>query len=211
MSRLQDNETLKVVDAINIFDKVGDGRIELGKVLDCLRSLGLNPVSFEVDKIVRDMKTHGKQDRIDLEEFLPIYEHFLNKRKPKYYHICDGLKALDTRDLEPNHVEARELREALTKFGDKLTEVQASEILDPLTDYRGTVNIDELVRLVMGDPQDQDDDIQQQRRRASIRRGSMAPPLSGTRRASVAEGSPFGSRKLSVLPKNTLANMPIQE
>ena len=197
MSRLPDDEVVKVVDAINVFDREGDGRIELGKVIDCLRSLGLNPVSSEVTKILQDTKMYGRRDRIDLEVFLPIYEHFRHKQKPNYHHVCDDLKALDTQDLATGYVGAKQLREALIKVGDKLTKRQASEILDPLTDHHGQVNIDELVRLVMGDPQDQDDDIHQQRRRGTYK-GSRALPPSGMQKVSMTEGIPSGSRELSV-------------
>ena len=100
MASLTDAMIVKVTDAINIFDKKGDGKLPIRSMLDCLRSLGFNPLQAEVDKIVEDTVDNGQETRIELDEFLPIYEYFLGKRKPTINELCDGLKSLDPKKAD---------------------------------------------------------------------------------------------------------------
>ena len=92
--QVSDEQLLEVVSAINIFDVKGDGTLPLASVTDCLRSLGLNPLSSDVKKIVDDLSNNGRNVEIDIDQFMPIYQYFLRKRKPTFNELCEGLKTL---------------------------------------------------------------------------------------------------------------------
>ena len=98
MTNLNDDQIAEVVSAINIFDTVGDGTLPLARMVDCLRSLGLNPLRSEVNKIARDIRDNDHKMRIDIDEFLPIYEYFIRRRKPTFDELCEGLKSLTSTD-----------------------------------------------------------------------------------------------------------------
>ena len=100
MAQLPDEKLVEVVSAINIFDTVGDGSLPLEKLIDCLRSLGLNPLKSEVKKIVTEISDNGRQSRIDIDEFLPIYEYFQRRRKPTFEELCEGLKSLNSTETD---------------------------------------------------------------------------------------------------------------
>lgn len=47
-------------DAFSLFDRKGDGKIDLGQLGDVLRALGQNPTNAEVKKIVHDLDPAGE-------------------------------------------------------------------------------------------------------------------------------------------------------
>ena len=110
MANLTDDHVVEVIGAINIFDKKGDGKLPADKLVDCLRALGLNPLKSDVSKIVKDMQECNVQERIDVEDFLPIYEYFLRKKKPSFQELCDGLKALNPNEQVDGRCQLLEIR-----------------------------------------------------------------------------------------------------
>ena len=100
MAQLTDEQVVAVIDTINLFDKKGDGKFPTDSMINILRALGLNPLKVEVEKITRDIKEYEKQSRVDVEDFLPIYEYFLKKKKPTFQDLCDGLKSLNPSQAE---------------------------------------------------------------------------------------------------------------
>ena len=100
MAKLTDEQVVEVIDTINLFDKKGDGKFPTDSMINILRALGLNPLKVEVEKITRDIKEYEKQSRVDVEDFLPIYEYFLKKKKPTFQDLCDGLKSLNPSQAE---------------------------------------------------------------------------------------------------------------
>ena len=79
MASLTDEQVIHVIDTINLFDKKGDGKLSIARMSDCLRALGLNPLELEVAKFMKEIIDYHNESRIDVEDFLPIYEHFLKK------------------------------------------------------------------------------------------------------------------------------------
>eukprot|EP00794_Sanderia_malayensis_P004404 gene4404-4993_t len=156
MARLTDKEFMQVIDTINLLDKKGDGRLAVQRIADCLRSLGLNPLELEVGKIANEIIEYHHEKRISADDFLPIYEQFLTKRKPTQQELCDGLKALDPYPSVPGTLDATELRMAMTTTGEKLTDTECSFILDQVTNARNRVDIKQLIRLVTGEGKEVD-------------------------------------------------------
>ena len=98
MAKISEDELQEIISAINIFDTVGDGTLPIEKIVDCLRSLGLNPLSSEADKIVDDTSKKGSRTMIEIEEFLPIYEYFQCRKKPTFEELCEGIATLSQTD-----------------------------------------------------------------------------------------------------------------
>lgn len=99
MANLSDEKLNEVHSAINIFNKTGDDTLPIGNLIDCLRSLGLNPLKSEVSKIARDFHAEKRgKTGLTVEEFLPIYDYFSRRRKPTFEELCEGLKSLNSTD-----------------------------------------------------------------------------------------------------------------
>uniref|UniRef100_A0A336MCJ4 CSON015064 protein n=2 Tax=Culicoides sonorensis TaxID=179676 RepID=A0A336MCJ4_CULSO len=132
-------------EAFNIFDDLGDGKINHKMVGECLRTLGLNPTEADLKKILEQFTN---DDRISFEIFIPIYEA-LSKKKNTYMseEFVDELKQFDRDGI--GKISALELKHHLMSMGDKLKEDEADQLLAGLEDENGRVNYEELVRMVM--------------------------------------------------------------
>lgn len=133
-------------DCYSIFDRKGDMKVESEKLVDVLRSLGLNPLTQDVDKCVDESKLKGQ--RVDFETFFGIYQFILNKPTVgSYEDMVEGLKTLD-RDAS-GMIYAAELRHILSKVADQMTEDQLNHTLGPHETPEGMIQYDALIKFVM--------------------------------------------------------------
>lgn len=145
MTDLTEEQILEFKDAFSLFDEVGDGKVEKSRVPDILRSVGLNPLKQDLDKVEKDLKSI-KDKRIAFEEFLPIYVPLAKKETGSAEEFVEALRMFD-RDGN-GRISAAELRRMLTALGDKLTESQADVII-ALQDKKGFVDYEKLVQDVL--------------------------------------------------------------
>lgn len=130
----------------SIFDKRGDMKIEPDKVIDVLRSLGLNPISDDVTQCLEASDLLHK--RIDFETFFAIFQHA--SKEPaigSFDDIVEGLKTMD-RD-QTGMVSAAELRHMLINIADKMTEQQVHDIISQHEDSHLSVAYEEMVKTVL--------------------------------------------------------------
>ena len=97
MTDLTEEQMLEFKDAFNLFDQVGDGKVDKSQVQDILRSVGLNPMKHDVDKVKENLKSI-KDKRIAFEEFLPIYVPLAKKKAGSAEEFIEALRNFD-RDL----------------------------------------------------------------------------------------------------------------
>ena len=133
-------------DTFSIFDKKGDMKVEAGTLIDVLRSLGLNPLSADLNKILTDSDLKGK--RVDFETFYGIFKQLSTKPSVGTYEdMVEGLKTFDRE--QTGHISAAELRHILANIGDKMTEKQCDDIINHQEDTNGLVNFEHLIKYVM--------------------------------------------------------------
>lgn len=145
MTDLSEEQILEFKDAFSLFDERGDGKVEKTRVPDIVRSLGLNPLKQDVEKVKENLKSN--KDRISFEEFLPIYVPLAKKQAGSAEEFVEALKMFDR---EGNgKIRAAELRRMLTAIGDKLTESQADVIVGLHEVKGGFVDYEKLVSEVM--------------------------------------------------------------
>ncbi|KAJ7360466.1 Myosin light polypeptide 6 [Desmophyllum pertusum] len=145
MTDITEEQMLELKDAFSLFDKDGDGKVDKPQVADILRSVGLNPLNHDLEKVTENLKSI-KTKRIAFEEFLPIYVPLTKKRAGSAEEFIEALKMFD-RDGN-GHISAAELRRMLTALGDKLTESQADVII-ALQEKKGFVDYEKLVHDVL--------------------------------------------------------------
>ena len=145
MTDLSEEQILEFKDAFSLFDERGDGKVEKTRVPDIVRSLGLNPLKQDVEKVKENLKS--SKDRISFEEFLPIYVPLAKKKAGSGEEFVEALRMFDR---EGNgKIRAAELRRMLTALGDKLTESQADVIVGIHEVKGGFVDYEKLVSEVM--------------------------------------------------------------
>ena len=142
----EEDQIEEMKDCYSIFDTVGDMRVEWYKIIDVLRSLGLNPLSADVNKILRDSKL--ERTRIDFETFYSIYQQL--SKVPSSGSYDDMVQGLGTMDREQcGLVRYTELKLILMHVGDTMTEDQIDLIVSDHEDSNKNIVYKDMIRRVM--------------------------------------------------------------
>ena len=146
MAKVDEEQLEDMKDCYSIFDRKGDMKVESNKLIDVLRSLGLNPLSEDVEKCIMDSKL--KDIRVDFETFFGIYNFISTKPTVgSYADMVEGLKTLD-RD-QSGMVNSAELRHILLNVADKMTEDQVNGSVSPHETPDGQIPYEQLIKSVM--------------------------------------------------------------
>ncbi|XP_046856102.1 myosin-2 essential light chain-like [Xenia sp. Carnegie-2017] len=124
MSSLSERDINALKDAIDLYDTMGDGKVDSSALADILRAIGENPTESEVQKFLVQLDPSGNK-RITHEDLIPI--------------------ALSCKQNRGNCAERRQV---LTTLGDKLT-IEDVDMLTSGLEQKGQVNYEEFVRSVM--------------------------------------------------------------
>ena len=134
-------------DAFEIFDKDKDGTIsakELANVMETL--IGQKPSMDEINSMIKevDLNSDGK---IELEEFITL----MMKNNPDSQQEEEVINAFGVFDKEGNGlIQTDELKHIMMTIGDKMTEVEADEMIHEADiDDDGVINYEEFVRMMM--------------------------------------------------------------
>jgi Ca2+-binding EF-hand superfamily protein len=146
MSEISADMLDEINDAVSLFDEQGDGKLDYLHIPKMLRSMNLNPVGTDVEKVLADYKS---KERVDVETFLAVYTEFCKKKPPAKEDFLEGLKVFD-RDGHGT-IDSGNFRALLCNRGDsRLSEKEADVILEGHEDVaKGEVNYNELIDFVM--------------------------------------------------------------
>lgn len=127
--------------------KKGDGKVEAHQVVDVLRACDLNPLSSEVNKMLKDSDLVNK--RVDITTFCGIYEQI--KSAPGQATFEDMMEAFKTFDREnAGSLSSGQLRQLLVNIGDTLTEPHADMIVNKYEDKEsGMVYYQDMIKSLM--------------------------------------------------------------
>ena len=111
-----------------------------------LQSMKLNPVTSEVEKVMKESELEGKE--IDFPTFASIYQQF--EKRPLIANLGDILEAFKTMDREGNGlIPCGQLRNMLTIMADKITDLQYDALIKRHEDENGMVNFTDMAKAVM--------------------------------------------------------------
>uniref|UniRef100_F6QBL3 Myosin light chain 6 n=1 Tax=Equus caballus TaxID=9796 RepID=F6QBL3_HORSE len=136
-------------EAFELYDRVGDGKIQFSQCGDVMRALGQNPTNAEVLKVMGYPKSDElKSRRVDFETFLPMLQAVSKPRdQGTYQDYLEGLRVFDKEG--DGKVMGAELRHVLTTLGERMTEDEVEAVLAGHEDSNGCINYEELVRMVL--------------------------------------------------------------
>ena len=136
-------------DTFLLYDKIGDGKVELYDVGDILRALGLNPAQFEIERVLSDVAPTG-ETRITFEEFAPLYQTLKGKTKSSAFQSEDFADIFRIYDRDNNGmVRVAEVRHLLTSLGEQLKMDEVDILVNGMEDSQGRINYEQFVRDVM--------------------------------------------------------------
>lgn len=141
------NEELEEVFVL--FDRTGDGNIDVDQVKDVLRSTGLNPQGTDLEKIEADYKDKGK---VEVAEFQAIYNEMKAKPQPAMEDFMEFFKLFDNE--KTGCIDSLQLRGFLCMKGDsRLTEDEVEVLVKEIEDKKKeVVPYKDLITLVMSKP-----------------------------------------------------------
>jgi Ca2+-binding EF-hand superfamily protein len=146
MSEISDELLEELKDAFDIFDKTGAETCAANDLGGMLQSVGLNPITADIKKVIVDSELEGKQ--IDFPTFVSIYEQF--KKRPTIAAYADLLEAFKTYDREGNgQISGAQLRNMMTIMGDAITDQQYTDCLTAFEDGDGEVKYEPMIKGVM--------------------------------------------------------------
>jgi myosin light chain 6 len=138
-------------EVFNLFDDVGDGKIDATQIGTLARALGLKPTQAQVTKAAGAEYKRAGEKRLSLEEFLPIYEQLQKEKEVgTFADFMEGLRVFDKEEC--GKIMVAELRHALLALGERLTVEEADEIVSGIEDSDGNVNYESFIKKVMAGP-----------------------------------------------------------
>jgi len=138
-------------EVFNLFDYVGDGKIDAIQIGTVARALGLKPTQAQVTKAAGAEYKRAGEKRFSLEEFLPIYEQLQKEKEVgTFADFMEGLRVFDKEEC--GKIMVAELRHALLALGERLTVEEADEIVSGIEDSDGNVNYESFIKKVMAGP-----------------------------------------------------------
>lgn len=142
----EEDQIEEMKDCYSIFDRVGDLCVEHYRIVDVLRSLGLNPLTADVNKCLESSKLVNT--RVDFETFYGIYQQLSkNPCTGSYDDMVEGLGTMDREQC--GLVNGAELRLILMNIGDKMTEEQIEMIVQDHEDASKNIVYKDMIRRVM--------------------------------------------------------------
>ncbi|KAK2560632.1 Myosin-2 essential light chain [Acropora cervicornis] len=132
-----------------LFDRTGNGKIDVDQIKDVLRSTGLNPQGADLQKIEEDYKN---KDAVEIAEFQAIYNEMKAKPQPAMEDFLEFFKLFDNE--KSGCIDSLQLRGFLCMKGDsRLTEDELEVIVKEIEDkQKEAVPYKELITLVMSEP-----------------------------------------------------------
>ncbi|XP_076967134.1 myosin light chain 6B [Tamandua tetradactyla] len=136
-------------EAFELFDRVGDGKIQFSQCGDVMRALGQNPTNAEVLRVLGNPKSDElRSRRVDFETFLPMLQAVAKNRDQGTYE--DYLEGLRVFDKEGNgKVMGAELRHVLTTLGERMTEEEVETVLAGHEDSNGCINYEAFLKHIL--------------------------------------------------------------
>ena len=151
MAKISEDELEDIKERFDMFDKIGDGKVEASQVIDVLRACNQNPLTADVAKIIEESDLKGK--RVELEQFCAIYEQISSAPGQATYE--DMMEAFKTFDRDnAGEIAVATLRQLLVNIGDTLTEEQADVIIGKYEDAeRGAISYQGMIKSLIGGAQ----------------------------------------------------------
>jgi len=143
---ITDEQLEDLKDAFTLFDKKGDDKVDSVQIIDLLRSLGLNPLTADVKKVIKDSSLAGT--RVDFPTFVSIYEQFL--KRPTIANFADMNEMFKTFDRDASkNVFGGEIRQIMLNLGDKMTEEEVDIMINPHENAEGFIPYEVMLKAVM--------------------------------------------------------------
>ncbi|ESO01309.1 hypothetical protein HELRODRAFT_185708 [Helobdella robusta] len=133
----------------DLFDRNGNGYIEVHELADGLRAMGSNPTEDEVEEMIQEGDSKRNEDgKLSFNEFFQLMEKYRKSAEQEREALTDAFRCFDRNG--DGRIDKRELRMALTEMGmSKLSKDEVDDLFNEAdTDDNGYIDYRELVNLI---------------------------------------------------------------
>eukprot|EP01103_Thecamoeba_quadrilineata_P000234 TRINITY_DN10191_c0_g1_i1.p1 TRINITY_DN10191_c0_g1~~TRINITY_DN10191_c0_g1_i1.p1 ORF type:complete len:168 (-),score=48.61 TRINITY_DN10191_c0_g1_i1:59-520(-) len=143
---LTEEQIAEYKEAFQLFDKDGDGSLQLSEVGTVMRSLGQSPTEAELRDILAEIEKQGHK-KVDFALFQTLMAKNLNHSESED-EIKEAFRVFDSKGL--GLISVGELKHILLTLGEKLTDDEVEEMMnDAYVDAEGNINYEELVKMMI--------------------------------------------------------------
>ena len=135
---LSEEQISSIKEAFSLFDKDGDGIIDINLLGVLVRSLNQYPTEAEIDDMKREVDPESTS-KIDFPEFLSLMARKIKDIDPEE-ELLEAFKILDKNNN--GYINAQELAYNLTNSGERFTQEEANEMIKEGVDLSGSDKID---------------------------------------------------------------------
>lgn len=129
-----------------LFDKDGNGKINVSELGTMVRALGQMPTEAEVQSLIKNVV---RDNKFTLTDLVAVMKKLDMERRDVDNELRDSFRVFD-RDGS-GYISAAELRHVMTNLGEKLTDSEIDEMINEIdVDGDGQVNYEDVVALING-------------------------------------------------------------
>merc|ERR1712021_105216 len=135
---LAEEQISSIKEAFSLFDKDGDGIIDINFLGLLVRSLNQYPTELEVEEMKKEVDPESTS-KIDFPEFLSLTARRMRDTDPEE-ELLEAFRVIDKNNQ--GFIHSEELRHFLTLNGEKFSTEEAQEMITEATQISGGEEID---------------------------------------------------------------------
>tara|TARA_B100000035_G_C20822037_1_gene474688 strand:- start:227 stop:661 length:435 start_codon:yes stop_codon:yes gene_type:complete len=143
MDNLSDEQLAEYKEAFSLFDKDGDGVVDVKEIKSVMKSLNLNYTQQNIKDMIDDIDVNG-DGFIDFDEFITM---ICKKSSTSDNELKEAFKVFD-KDGNGS-ISASELKHVMNNLGEKLTDEEVDEMIrEADVDGDGEINFEEFIKMM---------------------------------------------------------------
>lgn len=143
--QLTEEQIADFKEAFSLFDKDGDGIINISDLPLLIRSLNQNPTNAEIQEMIAEIDTEGSQ-KLDFPEFISLMARRIKDVNPEE-EIREAFQVLDRE--KTGFISTTELKHVAMNVGEVFSDEEAEQMIkeaDP--DGTGQIRYEEFIKLI---------------------------------------------------------------
>lgn len=145
MDQLSQEQIDEFKEAFKLFDRDGDGTVDVDELGTVMKSLGQEPTEQEIRDMISEVDNDGSGS-IEFPEFLQLMAKKMNDTDTEQ-EIKDAFKVFD--EHARGYITVDELKDIMSTLGEKLTDEETEEMIKySHVDEEGHINYVEFVQLM---------------------------------------------------------------